>query len=133
MLLLINVIYTFEVACVVINFFKYSIGINSKLYFPYNLAFLSLARYLRDICRISHINKIGHTSLLQEEYVAENIRWTPIEYFNNAIVVELLEGKRPPGLFLVLDDVCATLHGGSTGADIDLKKVLGYFQMSILN
>ncbi|GAB1861960.1 Unconventional myosin-Ie-like isoform X2 [Camponotus japonicus] len=60
----------------------------------------------------------------QEEYVSENIRWTPIEYFNNAVVVELLEGKRPPGLFLVLDDVCATLHGGSTGADIDLKKKL---------
>lgn len=59
----------------------------------------------------------------QEEYVSENIRWTPIDYFNNAIVVELLEGKRPPGLFLVLDDVCATLHGGSTGADDDLKKV----------
>lgn len=59
----------------------------------------------------------------QEEYVSENIRWTPIDYFNNAIVVELLEGKRPPGLFLVLDDVCATLHGGSTGADVDLKKV----------
>ncbi|XP_011707661.1 PREDICTED: unconventional myosin-Ie-like [Wasmannia auropunctata] len=60
----------------------------------------------------------------QEEYVSENIRWTPIDYFNNAIVVELLEGKRPPGLFLVLDDVCATLHGGSTGADVDLKKKL---------
>ncbi|KZC09955.1 Unconventional myosin-Ie, partial [Dufourea novaeangliae] len=60
----------------------------------------------------------------QEEYVAESIKWTPIEYFNNAIVVELLEGKRPPGLFLVLDDVCATLHGGSTGADTDLQKKL---------
>ncbi|XP_031834732.1 unconventional myosin-Ie [Nomia melanderi] len=60
----------------------------------------------------------------QEEYVAENIKWTPIEYFNNAIVVELLEGKRPPGLFLVLDDVCATLHGGSSGADADLQKKL---------
>ncbi|EZA57696.1 Myosin-Ie [Ooceraea biroi] len=60
----------------------------------------------------------------QEEYVSENIRWTPIDYFNNAVVVELLEGKRPPGLFLVLDDVCATLHGGSTGADFDLKKKL---------
>lgn len=53
----------------------------------------------------------------------ENIQWTPIEYFNNAVVVELLEGKRPPGLFLVLDDVCATLHGGSAGADADLQKV----------
>ncbi|XP_033341895.2 unconventional myosin-Ie [Megalopta genalis] len=60
----------------------------------------------------------------QEEYIAENITWTPIEYFNNAIVVELLESKRPPGLFLVLDDVCATLHGGSTGADADLQKKL---------
>lgn len=60
----------------------------------------------------------------QEEYIAENIRWTAIDYFNNAIVVELLEGKRPPGLFLVLDDVCATLHGGSAGADADLQKKL---------
>lgn len=62
----------------------------------------------------------------QEEYVAENIKWTPIEYFNNAIVVDLLEGKRLPGLFLVLDDVCATLHGGSTGADADLQKVINW-------
>ncbi|XP_046434447.1 unconventional myosin-Ie-like [Neodiprion virginianus] len=60
----------------------------------------------------------------QEEYIAENIRWTAIDYFNNAVVVELLEGKRPPGLFLVLDDVCATLHGGSAGADADLQKKL---------
>ncbi|KAK1124066.1 hypothetical protein K0M31_007090 [Melipona bicolor] len=61
----------------------------------------------------------------QEEYISENIKWTPIEYFNNAVVVELLEGKRPPGLFLILDDVCATLHGGSTGADANLQKKLG--------
>ncbi|XP_015599570.1 unconventional myosin-Ie isoform X2 [Cephus cinctus] len=60
----------------------------------------------------------------QEEYVAENIKWTPIDYFNNAVVVELLEGKRPPGLFRILDDVCATLHSGSTGADTDLQKKL---------
>ncbi|XP_066593037.1 unconventional myosin-Ie-like [Prorops nasuta] len=60
----------------------------------------------------------------QEEYVAENINWTPIDYFNNAIVVDLLEGRKPPGLFLVLDDVCATLHGGSSGADLDLQKKL---------
>lgn len=59
----------------------------------------------------------------QEEYISEHIKWTPIEYFNNAIVVELLEGKRLPGLFLILDDVCATLHSGSTGADANLQKV----------
>jgi myosin-1 len=34
----------------------------------------------------------------QEEYVREGIRWTPIEYFNNKIVVELIEGKRPSGV-----------------------------------
>ncbi|XP_034936680.1 unconventional myosin-Ie-like [Chelonus insularis] len=60
----------------------------------------------------------------QEEYIAENIRWTPIDYFNNAVVVDLLEGRRPPGIFLVLDDVCATLHGGSNAADSDLQKKL---------
>uniref|UniRef100_A0ABD2XDY9 SH3 domain-containing protein n=1 Tax=Trichogramma kaykai TaxID=54128 RepID=A0ABD2XDY9_9HYME len=59
---------------------------------------------------------------MQEEYVSENIQWTQIDFFNNAVVVDLLEGKRPPGLFLVLDDVCATLHGGSSGADADLQK-----------
>jgi myosin-1 len=33
----------------------------------------------------------------QEEYVTEGIKWTPIEYFNNKIVCELIEGKKPPG------------------------------------
>jgi myosin heavy subunit len=61
--------------------------------------------------------------LLQEEYVAENIKWTPIDYFNNKVVCDLIESKRPPGLFSVLDDVCATLHAVSEGADQDLQKV----------
>ncbi|XP_011302675.1 unconventional myosin-If [Fopius arisanus] len=60
----------------------------------------------------------------QEEYIAENIKWTPIDYFNNAIVVDLLEGKRPPGIFLVIDDICATLHSGTGSADSDLQKKL---------
>ena len=29
----------------------------------------------------------------QEEYVKEGIQWTPIDYFNNKIVCELIEGK----------------------------------------
>jgi myosin-1 len=33
----------------------------------------------------------------QEEYLAENIKWTPIDYFNNKIVCDLIESKRPPG------------------------------------
>lgn len=32
-------------------------------------------------------------SLLQEEYVQEGIKWTPIEYFNNKVVCDLIESK----------------------------------------
>ena len=55
--------------------------------------------------------------LEQEEYVKEGIQWTPIEFFNNKIVCELIEGKKPPGIFLVLDDVCKSVHGVASGAD----------------
>lgn len=33
----------------------------------------------------------------QEEYVSEGIVWTPIDYFNNKIVCDLIEAKKPPG------------------------------------
>ncbi|XP_049849334.1 myosin heavy chain IB-like [Schistocerca gregaria] len=46
----------------------------------------------------------------QEEYKAENIQWTPIKFFNNKVVCDLIEGKSPPGMFSVLDDVCFTMH-----------------------
>ncbi len=29
----------------------------------------------------------------QEEYVQEGIKWTPIEYFNNKVVCDLIENK----------------------------------------
>ncbi len=29
----------------------------------------------------------------QEEYVQEGIKWTPIEYFNNKVVCDLIESK----------------------------------------
>ncbi|RNC59121.1 putative myosin IB heavy chain [Trypanosoma cruzi] len=45
----------------------------------------------------------------QEEYVREKIPWEEIKYFNNKIVCELIEGTQPPGLFSVMDDVCATM------------------------
>eukprot|EP00760_Papus_ankaliazontas_P004527 PhM_4_TR11938/c0_g1_i1/m.75870/K10356/MYO1; myosin I len=45
----------------------------------------------------------------QEEYVKEKIKWEPIKFFNNKIVCDLIEGKQPPGIFLILDDVCATM------------------------
>ncbi|AOA65236.1 Myosin type 1 [Komagataella phaffii CBS 7435] len=53
----------------------------------------------------------------QDEYVKEQIQWTPIKYFNNKIVCDLIEAKRPPGIFSILDDACATAHADSSAAD----------------
>ncbi|XP_061699558.1 myosin IEb isoform X1 [Syngnathoides biaculeatus] len=61
----------------------------------------------------------------QEEYVQEGIKWTPIEYFNNKIVCDLIESKlNPPGIMSVLDDVCATMHAKGDGADQTLLQKL---------
>ncbi|KAH3684684.1 hypothetical protein WICPIJ_004349 [Wickerhamomyces pijperi] len=54
----------------------------------------------------------------QDEYVREQIQWTPIEYFNNKVVCDLIELKRPqPGVFAALNDACATAHADSSAAD----------------
>lgn len=41
----------------------------------------------------------------QEEYEREGIAWTKIDYFNNASIVTLLEGK-PHGIISYLDETC---------------------------
>eukprot|EP01132_Coremiostelium_polycephalum_P001010 gene1010-1280_t len=56
----------------------------------------------------------------QEEYVREGIKWEPIQYFDNKIVCELIEGKQPPGIFSILDDVCRAVHSQTDGADQSL-------------
>lgn len=53
----------------------------------------------------------------QEEYVREQIKWTPINYFNNKVVCDLIEERRPPGIFAALNDACATAHADPTAAD----------------
>ncbi|XP_030663586.1 unconventional myosin-If isoform X2 [Nomascus leucogenys] len=61
----------------------------------------------------------------QEEYVQEGICWTPIQYFNNKVVCDLIENKlSPPGIMSVLDDVCATMHATGGGADQTLLQKL---------
>lgn len=60
----------------------------------------------------------------QEEYVREGIKWTEIEYFNNKIVCDLIEGKNPPGIMCLLDDTCAQNHGQSDGVDQQLLSTL---------
>ncbi|KAI4190878.1 MAG: hypothetical protein L6R41_000479 [Letrouitia leprolyta] len=53
----------------------------------------------------------------QEEYAREQIQWTPINYFDNKIVCELIEEKRPPGVLAALNDACATAHADPGAAD----------------
>ncbi|KAL0985307.1 hypothetical protein UPYG_G00155280 [Umbra pygmaea] len=61
----------------------------------------------------------------QDEYVQEGIKWTPIDYFNNKIVCDLIESKlNPPGIMSILDDVCATMHAKGEGADQTLIQKL---------
>lgn len=61
----------------------------------------------------------------QEEYVREQITWTPIKYFNNKIVCDLIEEKRPPGIFAALNDACATAHANVDAADQSFAQRLG--------
>jgi len=74
----------------------------------------------------------------QEEYVREQIKWTPIKCkqrwrpawpewsclyclissdFDNAIVCALIEDKRPAGIFATLNDATATAHADPSAAD----------------
>ena len=57
----------------------------------------------------------------QEEYERQGIAWTPIPFFNNQIVCDLLDGLRPSGVFRLLDDTGKTLHGTVKGLDVDRK------------
>jgi myosin heavy subunit len=36
--------------------------------------------------------------IVQDEYAREQIKWTPIQYFDNKVVCSLIEDKRPPGV-----------------------------------
>uniref|UniRef100_A0AAY5KVX8 Osteoclast-stimulating factor 1 n=1 Tax=Esox lucius TaxID=8010 RepID=A0AAY5KVX8_ESOLU len=61
----------------------------------------------------------------QEEYIQEGIKWTPIDYFNNKIVCDLIESKLVSTISLyILDDVCATMHAKGEGADQTLIQKL---------
>ncbi|CDF88994.1 ZYBA0S03-06678g1_1 [Zygosaccharomyces bailii CLIB 213] len=53
----------------------------------------------------------------QEEYAREQIKWTPIKYFDNKVVCDLIEGRRPPGIFAMMNDSVATAHADPSAAD----------------
>lgn len=66
---------------------------------------------------------LSGTDLIFLPYL-EGIKWEAINYFNNKIVCDLFEGKNPPGLMAILDDVCRSVHGVADGADQALSQRL---------
>ena len=53
----------------------------------------------------------------QEEYAREQIQWTPIKYFDNKVVCELIEQIRPPGIFSAMKDATKTAHADPSACD----------------
>ncbi|RDL33189.1 Myosin-1 [Venustampulla echinocandica] len=53
----------------------------------------------------------------QEEYAREQIQWTPIKYFDNKIVCDLIEATRPPGVFSAMKDATKTAHADPAACD----------------
>ncbi|PQE20194.1 putative Myosin-1 protein [Rutstroemia sp. NJR-2017a BBW] len=53
----------------------------------------------------------------QEEYAREQITWTPIKYFDNKIVCDLIEATRPPGIFSAMKDATKTAHADPAACD----------------
>ncbi|KAL2754955.1 hypothetical protein ACRALDRAFT_2042781 [Sodiomyces alcalophilus JCM 7366] len=53
----------------------------------------------------------------QEEYAREQIKWTPIKYFDNKIVCDLIESVRPPGILSAMKDATKTAHADPAACD----------------
>ncbi|GAM23577.1 hypothetical protein SAMD00019534_067520 [Acytostelium subglobosum LB1] len=61
----------------------------------------------------------------QREYHDEGMKWKDINFFDNKIVCDLIEGNKPPGIMRVLDDVCKTVHAvDSATADVKFMEKL---------
>jgi len=55
----------------------------------------------------------------QEEYLREGIQWTPVEYFNNAVICKLID-ESPAGMLDKLDEEC--LRPGETTPETLMSK-----------
>lgn len=61
----------------------------------------------------------------QEEYAREQIQWTPIKYFDNKIVCDLIEAIRPPGVFSAMKDATKTAHADPAACDRTFMQAIG--------
>ncbi|XP_072214063.1 unconventional myosin-Ia isoform X1 [Excalfactoria chinensis] len=56
----------------------------------------------------------------QEEYVREGIQWTPVEFFDNSIICDLIENSKV-GILAMLDEEC--LRPGTANEDTFITKL----------
>ena len=61
----------------------------------------------------------------QEEYAREQIQWTPIKYFDNKVVCDLIEQIRPPGIFSAMKDATKTAHADPAACDRSFMQSVG--------
>ena len=61
----------------------------------------------------------------QEEYAREQIQWTPIKYFDNKVVCDLIEQVRPPGIFSAMKDATKTAHADPAACDRSFMQSVG--------
>jgi myosin-1 len=57
----------------------------------------------------------------QDEYMSEGIEWTPVDYFNNKIICDLIDG-RPRGIVALLDEESIRPGDKSDGVWLDKMK-----------
>jgi len=62
----------------------------------------------------------------QEEYLREGIKWKEIDYFNNAPIVNLIDGKT--GIFKILDELCMVGSGDPSAKEM-LDKFDGLYKL----
>eukprot|EP00043_Microstomoeca_roanoka_P000019 m.26308 g.26308 ORF g.26308 m.26308 type:complete len:998 (+) comp10019_c0_seq1:71-3064(+) len=61
----------------------------------------------------------------QDEYLAEGIEWTPIDYFNNKVICDLIENK-PQGIVALLDE--ESIRPGDKSDMVWLDKMAAAFK-----
>ena len=61
----------------------------------------------------------------QEEYEREGVAWEPVAYFDNKVVVDLIDQSRPAGVLALLNEECIVPQGSDASLGAKLEKSLG--------
>uniref|UniRef100_A0A2K6PHK8 Unconventional myosin-Ib n=1 Tax=Rhinopithecus roxellana TaxID=61622 RepID=A0A2K6PHK8_RHIRO len=102
--------------------FGRSSGMFIKLFFIFSIQDNSFEQFIINYCN-EKLQQIFIELTLkeeQEEYIREDIEWTHIDYFNNAIICDLIENNTN-GILAMLDEEC--LRPGTVTDETFLEKL----------